>query len=139
MDLTKTFTPEQYEGALAFWSWIGVEGKTPVMTSLFGDVFFVSADGCWFLDTLEGSLDCLWETQADMEAELATPEGEDRYLLGALAVGAATRRGLILEADQVYVFVPHPLLSGQFDVDTIIVQPFVVAMCLTGQLHEQTQ
>lgn len=139
MNLTKTFTAEQYSRGLAFWSWIGLDGKTPVLASLFGDVFLSSSDGYWFLDTMEGSLDCLWATRADMDAELATQDGEDRYLLGALAVAAASRRGLVLEPDQVYVFVPHPLLSRRFDVDTIMTQPFVVALCISGQLHEQTQ
>ena len=139
MLLTKTFTPEQYSRGLAFWSWMGLDGKTPVLASLFGDVFLESSEGYWFLDTMEGSLECLWETKAELEAELATQDGEDRFLLGALAMAAASRRGLILEPDQVYAFVPHPLLSRRFDVDTIVVQSFVVAVCLSGQLHEQTQ
>ena len=56
MDLTRTFTQEQYAAALESWEWIGLDGKTPVFTSAFGDVFFRAADGFWWLDTLEGTL-----------------------------------------------------------------------------------
>jgi len=37
--LTKSFTVEEYARALETWRWLGVEGKTPVLASVFGDVF----------------------------------------------------------------------------------------------------
>ena len=38
MLLTKSFTADEFERALESWRWLGVEGKTPVLASLFGDV-----------------------------------------------------------------------------------------------------
>jgi hypothetical protein len=40
---------------LESWGWIGIGDKSPAFTSPFGDVFFRSSDGFWWLDTLEGT------------------------------------------------------------------------------------
>src|SRR5206468_3529367 len=52
VELIKRFTSDQYEQALESWQWLDLAGKTPMFTSLFGDVFFSSGDGCWFLDSV---------------------------------------------------------------------------------------
>ena len=57
VDLTKTFGRAAYEGGLESWSWLDLAGKTPVLTSLFGDVVLESGDGYWFLDTVGGEAD----------------------------------------------------------------------------------
>jgi len=54
--LTKTFDGATYARALEDWSWLELKGKTPVLSSLFGDVFLQDSTGYWFLDTLDGSL-----------------------------------------------------------------------------------
>src|SRR5215468_6327316 len=107
VQLTKTFTPEQYARALESWAWIGLEGKEPVFTSLFGDVFLRSADGWWYLSTIEGSLTLDWPTEAALRTGLQSQEAQDRYLSAVFAMAAA-RRGLTLEPAQVYDFVPPP-------------------------------
>jgi hypothetical protein len=103
VDLTKTFRDEQYADALESWRWAGVDGKTPVFTSLFGDVFLLGDGGWWYLDTIEGTITRQWETREAMFEVLNTEAGEDRYLLGALAQ-AAERAGLELGDDEVYDF-----------------------------------
>jgi len=45
LDLTTKFDADQYRGALESWRFLDFSGKTPIFTSLFGDVFFQSADG----------------------------------------------------------------------------------------------
>ena len=40
------------------------------------------SDGIWFLDSMEGSLARRWESAADLEVEVRSAEGQDRYLLG---------------------------------------------------------
>ncbi len=138
MDTTKTFGEQQYARALESWSWLDLAGKTPRFTSLFGDIFFESADGAWWLlDTIEGSLTRPWPSRADLAADLAVEEGRDRYLLESLAVAATYRCGLKVGAEEVYVFLPPPVLGGGFDVDHIRVFDFVVAVHLAGQLHDQ--
>jgi hypothetical protein len=45
MDLTRSFSPDQFHQALKSWQWPGVADKSPIFTSPFGDVFFRSHDG----------------------------------------------------------------------------------------------
>lgn len=138
MELTKTFSQQQYVQALESWSWLDLAGKTPRFTSLFGDIFCESVDGAWWLlDTIGGCLTRPWASRADLAADLAGEEGQDRYLYATLATAAAHRRGLRLGADEVYVFLPPPVLGSGFDVDRIQVFEFVVAVHLAGQLHDQ--
>jgi hypothetical protein len=138
VELTKTFTGDHYARALESWAWIGLDGKAPAFTSLFGDVFLQSPDGWWYLDTIEGSLTRLWESREALADDLNSGEGQDRYLLGGLAMAAA-RRGLTLGPQDVYDLVPPPVLGGRLAVENIAVYDFVVAVNLAGQLHHQVR
>ncbi len=138
MDLTKTFSHEQFVRALESWSWAGVGGLGPRFTSLFGDVFLESRDGTWWhLDTFEGTLQQPWQNVDELRAALATEEGQDEWLIGGLALGAYHRRGLRLDDNQVYAWAPPPIVTGSFEVDEIQVFDFVVVVNLAGQLHDQ--
>jgi hypothetical protein len=134
--LTKTFPADVYASGLESWSWLDLNGKVPVLASLFGDVFLQSSAGYWYLDTIEGKLTQVWRTRDEVQATLERPDGQDQYLLGGLAV-AAEQRGLILSPSEVYTFVPPPVLGGGFDADHIQTIDFVVGLNLAGQLHEQ--
>jgi T6SS immunity protein Tdi1, C-terminal len=136
--LTKMFTDEQYAGALESWAWLDLSGKTPGFTSLFGDVFLSATDGWWYLDTIEGKLSLEWPTEGAMLADLGSDRGEDRYLLSALAE-AAHARGLLLGENDVYDFMPPPILGGSFAVDNIQIYDFEVAVNIAGQLHEKVR
>jgi hypothetical protein len=136
MLLTTRFSADQYAHALSSWSWAGLDGKIPVFTSLYGDVFFESADGWWFLDLIEGTLRRPWDSRLAMEYTLGSPEGRDRYLLAGM-VGAARERGIRLGEHEVYTFVPPPIVRGGLDADGIQTLDFVVACNIAGQIHEQ--
>ena len=137
MDLTKTFTAEEFARALESWSWLDLQGAVPQFTSVFGDVFLESSDGSWWLlDTIQGTLTREWANATELAGALRAESGQDRYLLGPLAE-AAHSRGVVLEADQVYVFMPPPVLGGGFAVENIEPLSFVVAVNLSGQLHRQ--
>jgi hypothetical protein len=138
VELTRAFTNEHYRRGLESWGWLDLAGKVPVFTSLFGDVFFRAADGFWLLDTIEGTLSRPWDSVEALRAELNTEDGQDQYLLGGLAMGA-DRRGVVLGAEQVYVFTPPPILGGGFELDNVGVLDFVVALDLAGQLHDQVR
>jgi hypothetical protein len=69
---------------------------------------------------------------------LDTEDGQDAYLLGGLAMGA-DRRGIVLEAGQVYCFTPPPVLGGPIDLDNVGVLDFVVALSIAGQIHDQVR
>jgi hypothetical protein len=136
MELRRQFSEEQFARGLTSWEWIGVGDREPLFASPFGDVFFRADDGIWWLDTLEGSLTRPWTDAGAMAADLDTEDGQDRYLLGGLALGAA-RRGLVLGPGQVYGFAPPPILGGPIDVDHIMVLDLVVWLTIMGQTHEQ--
>ena len=138
MQLTKTWTADQYVGGLESWQWLDLGNKTPVFTSLFGDVFFEAVDGCWFLDSLEGSLSRAWDDREALEAALLTDEAQDRYLLAGLA-HAANERGIALGSDQVYDFTPPPILGGERVVENISAMDFVVSLNIAGQMHDQVR
>ncbi|MER7244440.1 hypothetical protein [Kribbella sp. NPDC000426] len=138
MELTRTFTTEQYTRALESWGFLDLGGKTPVFTSPFGDVFFQAADGFWWLDTLEGTLTRPWATADDLRAELNTEDGQDQYLLAGLAFGAESR-GVVPGPDQVYSFAHPPQLGGELGVGNVEVLDFVVSLHILGQIHTQTR
>ena len=135
MRLTKTFNDEQFASALESWGWIGLDRKKPTLASLFGDVFFASNDGWWFLDLIEGSLTNSWPDRDSLQQDLETEDGQDRYLLGGLAM-SAERRGLTLQPNEVYTFVVPPVLGGQATIDNVHTTDFDVALTIAGQLHQ---
>lgn len=136
--LTRTFTAEQYHRGLSSWRWLGLGDREPLFASPFGDVFFRAPDGFWWLDTLEATLTRPWATVEELEADLNTFEGQDRYLLAGLAQNAA-RRGLLPGPDQVYDFRAPPILGGAVDVDNLDVADFVVSLNIAGQIHGQVR
>jgi hypothetical protein len=138
MVLTKTFPREQFDRGLESWSWIGLEGKTPQFASLFGDVFLSSDQGWWLLDRISGTLELRWANRQQLMDALAAEDGQDEFLLGALAMAAA-RRGTALGKDEVYDFMPPPILGGGFAVENIFAQSFVVTLTIAGQIHQQTR
>lgn len=69
MELTRSFTADQFARALESWDWADIQGKQPLFTSPFGDVFFQAQDGFWFLDLLEGTLTRPWSDAGALQAE----------------------------------------------------------------------
>jgi hypothetical protein len=136
MLLTRDFTADQFSRALESWHWLDLGGKEPLFASLFGDIFFSAEDGFWWLDTLEGSLTRPWRSADELTADLDTAEGQDKYLLGALAHAAADS-GLVLTEQQIYVFDESPILGGPIAVEKLSVVNFVVGVNIAGQLHDQ--
>jgi hypothetical protein len=136
--LTKTFDGATYARALEDWSWLDLKGKTPVLSSLFGDVFLQDSTGYWFLDTLEGAVKLVAATRDELQAKLDSQEGQDNFLLGGLAM-AADRKGMHLKADEVYDFQIPPVLGGATDLGNVAVMPFVVSLSIAGQLHDQVR
>jgi hypothetical protein len=134
--LTKLFSPDQYSAALDSWDWLDIASMTPAAVSLFGDLFLVSSDGYWFLDSIEGTLTRRWDDNRALNDDLATDEGQDQYLLGGLAV-AMHEQGLELTADEVYDFQRPPILGGQYRVENVVKMDFVVSLNIAGQLHRQ--
>ena len=137
VQLTKTFSDEQYARGLESWAWLELEGKTPLLSSLFGDVFLEDGDGAvWFLDSMEGTLERAFDSTAALNAQLATEDGQDEFLLAGLAFGAHAR-GLVLQDHEVYDFMPPLVLGGEAAVENLEASDFVVTMHIRGQIHDQ--
>lgn len=136
MEFTKQFARSAFERALESWRWLDLQGKDPLFTSLFGDVFFASSDGIWFLDAISGALSRPWENHSGMESVLATDQGKDQFLMNELAL-AAHAQGLVLKPNEVYNFVPPPVLGGKLDPGHMVTMDFVVALNIAGQIHGQ--
>ena len=138
MELTKRFSAEQFARGLESWGWLGIGAKAPVLATLFGDVILQDGRSFWFLDSVGGSLTPTWSSVDALKSDLNTAEGQDRYLLGGLAM-AAERNGLVLGPNDVYDFTIPPILGGKFDVDNVKVMDFVVSLYLAGQLLDQVK
>ena len=136
MDLTKEFSAEDYVGALESWDWLDLTGAVPVLATLFGDVILQTPRGYAFLDTVEGALTLAWPDRESVEAVLQTQDGQDRYLMGELALAAA-EQGIVPGPGQVLSFTHPPVLGGALTVDNLEVQDFVVATNIAGQIHQQ--
>lgn len=140
VDLIRRHPFEAYQQALQAWAWLpDLAGKGPAFTSAFGDVFLQDRDGSyWFLDTLAGTLTRRWPDTDALEAELMTPEGQDRYLMAAL-LAAADRAGLEPGPGEVLAFKVAPVLGGAPEVDNVQVVDLVVNLDILGQVHQQVR
>lgn len=138
VEIVKKFTSDQYARALESWTWLPLSGKTPVLSSAFGDVILADGSGYWFLYTIEGALTQPWHSEEELRTSLNTPEGQDRYLLGGLAV-AANKAGLQCNDGEVLSFKVPPILGGAIEVANLDVLDFVVSTNLASQLHQQVK
>ena len=137
VQLTKAFDETSFARALESWDWVGdIAEKVPVLSTLFGDVIFQDRLGFWFLDTVEGTLTQPWADRSELQASLATEDGQDQFLLAGLAIGAH-QSGLVLSEEDVYSFTVPPILGGQFEVSNIEATSFVVSTNIAGQIHNQ--
>jgi len=136
MRLTRLFGADAFAGALESWQWLGVEGKIPVLASLFGDTILEHVTGYWFLDTFEGTLTREWANRDEVQDALRTEEGQDRYLLAGLAF-AADNAGMTLSESEIYSFKVPPVLGGKFDLGNVEVADFVVSVNMAGQPPER--
>jgi hypothetical protein len=131
-------TPEQLGSALEAWQWLPIEGKRPILVTAFADVFFDSADGIWFLDTIEGKLKRTCSSREELDQILGTDEGKDLYLLSGF-VDRAQSEGKTLSQHQCYDFRRPPVLGGAIDYSNIEKMDLSVALDIRGQIHDQVR
>jgi hypothetical protein len=115
MEPIRRFPTEHYAAALESWSFLELSDKRPLFTSPFGDVFFESRDGFWFLDLLAGEISRRWEAESDFTRSLNSREGQA----------------------EVYSFRVPPALGGAVDLENVELSDFVVATNIAGQIHQQ--
>jgi len=128
--------PEDIKDGLESWDWLDFSGKTPFATTCFGDVFFESDEGIYFLDSIGGSFDKVAASKAELQEILNTEDGQDHYLMAGL-VELARDSGLILEEGECYDFKVSPSLSGPMDLSNMQKMSFKVSLHIAGQLMKQ--
>lgn len=133
-----TPAPARIVQGLDAWQWLDMAGKRPWRVTAFGDVFLRADDGIWFLDTLEGKLQHVCRTEAELDRILSTDEGRDVYLFAGL-VDHAVAHGLKLGATQCYDFKVEPVVGGTVEFENVQVVDFAAALNLRGQIHEQVK
>lgn len=140
MEFIRRFRPDEYAEALSSWAWLdGLDGMTPALTSVFGDVFLQGQDGSFsFLDTVGGRLDRIWSDAAALQADINDPKAQDEYLMIGLA-RSADATGLAPGDGQVLSFKVPPILGGALDTQNLELADFVVAVNVAGQIHEQVK
>lgn len=129
---------EDVERALESWAWLPIRGKTPIAVSAFGDVFFEDDEGCWFLDSLDGKLDRICDTRAELVGMLSSEEGENQFLLAGF-VEMAQMNGMAPREGECYDFKVNPILGGPMEFENVTTMNFVVALNLAGQIHQQVK
>lgn len=138
MELSKVCTQDQYARALESWAWLDLSNKTPLMSSLFGDVFLADDAGIWLLSRFDGTLELHRPNRDALLDDLATEDGMDTYLLGGLAL-AIEAAGTPLKPNEIYDFMPPPALGGSFEVSNAEAADMVVALTIAGQMAHQTK
>lgn len=126
---------ESIDRALDAWQWLGLKGD-PIVVTAFADVFFLTPDGVWFLDTLEGSFKKSHNSRNELDVALATTEGQDHFLFSRF-IDRAEKEGLMPKSGQCLDFTLHPKIGGAIDYSNLELRDFVVALHIRGQLHEQ--
>lgn len=121
---------------LESWDWIDFSGMEPFITTCFGDVFFESSDGIYFLDTLGGSLEKVASSKEEMQEILNTEDGQDHFLMSGLAI-AAQENGMNINEGECLDFKISPALGGELTLENINVMPFVVSLDIAGQIMKQ--
>jgi hypothetical protein len=137
MFLIKPAIQDIHDG-LESWDWYDFSGKTPIAVTAFGDVFFESPEGIYFLDKVSGDFSVVCDTRNELEKILNSQEGHDHYLMSELVL-LARERGLVLNEGECYEFKISPFLNGPVSFDNLQKMSFKVSLHITGQLLKQVK
>ncbi|MFT4009266.1 MAG: hypothetical protein QM655_04405 [Nocardioidaceae bacterium] len=136
MELTRTFSAQEFTEALTSWQWMDLEGLDPWFATAFGDVFLIGDDGVYWLDVAAGELSRPFGSPEEAQRVLATEEGMDEYLLAGL-VFAAAEEGVEATGEDILWFKEPPVFDGEYEVANLAPARFVAAVADAGRLHER--
>lgn len=136
---TAKYNPDSIPELYSDWDWL-ISKKylnKPWLMTTFGDLFFKGPDeSIHFIDTIEGTITPFAENEESAKKKLADPVIQKRFLLSE-TVEVLRERNLILKDDELYIYVPHPKVSGKVDIDSIQIMSMSVVVSLCGQLLRQ--
>lgn len=105
----------------------------PLLMNSFGDLLYKQLDGAvYFLDTLEGTITKFAEDESDMITKLTISDNQNNYLSSEM-VTLLRERGLVLNSNELYIYVPHPSFTGTIDMNTIQIMSMDAVLSLNGQ------
>lgn len=136
---TVKFNPEDIPTLYDDWTWLvqPEDLKNALAMTTFGDLFFKAANGgVYFLDTIEGEVVPFVKSEDEFEAKLADPEVQDLFLSSEY-VKELRGRNLVLKDDELYIYVPHPLVAKDIVLDSVQIMSMNVVISLGGQLLRQ--
>lgn len=124
---------------LGAWRWLIGTRLSLWHPTTFGNALLKDASGrVHVLDTLEGSVSLVANSEAEFAAKMCDPDTADLWLLAALVDGAA-RRGMVPGAEQCLHFKIPPQLGGPIDLDNVEITSLFVAFAISGQLRRQIE
>ena len=105
--------------------------------SSFGDLFFKGPDSSiHFIDSIEGVITPFAQNEEDAKLRLKDPATVNRFL-SSETVELLRERNIVLKEDELYIYVPHPMVVGSVAIDSIQVMSTKVVISLNGQLLRQ--
>ena len=135
-DLTITPDDETLRAFQNAWSWLLEGVGTPVLFSVWGDVFLDRDGAIFWLNTGIGEIS---EVASDLDNFRAQLGGNrvDEWFLPDL-VGQAHQAGLNPTNGQCFTYLTYPIFAeGKYEVANIRVVPAREHFSLSGDLHEQ--
>ncbi|MGH7217946.1 MAG: hypothetical protein ACREGE_00670 [Candidatus Microsaccharimonas sp.] len=135
------FNPADVPDLYSDWDWL-IDKKylnEPWLMTCFGDLFFKTPDASiHFLDTLEGVIIPFAENEESAKKLLADATNQSRFL-SSDAVTVLRERNLILRDNELYIYVPHPIIAKAIVLDSVQIMSMNVVLSLGGQLLRQVQ
>ena len=122
---------------LTDWRWlIGSHLKLWHVTK-FADVLLMdAAGGIYFLDTLEGAVSKIANSEAEFVSKAESDHNADHWFMAGLVDGAA-RRGMSPAAEECLSFKFAPQLGGPIDLDNVEVSSLILSLSISGQIRQQ--
>ena len=136
-----TFTPDNgaVQELAEAWGWLIKEPFTPVLFSIFGDVFYRTESGAvYWLNTGTGEVSSVAGSMGEFRERLGS-EAADEWFLPGLVENLHTA-GKIPAASACYTYKIFPVFAeGTYDVSNFNVVPAKEHFGLSGHLHREIQ
>ena len=118
-DLVINFDGLEDEELTNNWEWLVPEDYTPILISVFGDIFFIDkADKVHWLSTGEGIMEQVAESEDQFRELLQDEEKLEEWFLPHL-VHQLKEAGETLNKEEVFGFSTLPGLEGEFEINNI--------------------
>lgn len=135
-DLTITPDDEALQAFRDAWNWFLEDVGTPVLFSVWGDVFLDREGAIYWLNTGTGEMSQAASDLDDFKARLGGDQVDEWFLPGL--VSQAHQAGLHPASGQCFTYLTYPIFAeGKYEVANIRVVSTWEHFSLSGDLHRQ--